>query len=92
MATDHRAAWANANIWQSPPWALALVVVCVGMMRGRAGRRTFWVAVAVAAAAVVGLAAKILPGVSQDNLAFILLFLPMWAGLAHGVRSITRDA
>jgi hypothetical protein len=30
--------------------------------------------------------AKLLPGVSQDNTAFILFFLPLWVALCWAVR------
>jgi hypothetical protein len=84
--TNHRAAWANANLLQCPPWALALIAVGIAVLRRRAGRWTFWVAASVAGASLLGLLAKVLPGVSQDNVAFILVFLPLWAALAWTVR------
>jgi hypothetical protein len=83
--TDHRSAWANANLWQSPPIALGLIGVGVAVLRRRVGRVSVAIAAAVAGAAVIGLLAKILPGLSQDNTAFILVFVPTWVGLAWAV-------
>jgi hypothetical protein len=90
-ATNHRAAHANANIWQCAPFVLALVVHGVGVARGRsrAIRRGFVVAAAAAVAAAVGVLVKVLPGSTQDNLAFIVLLLPVWVGLALGLRLLT---
>ena len=86
--TDHRSAHANANLWPCPPFVLALVPLSWGLMRGRmvAAQSACYIAVGAAVTALVGLAAKALPGVSQDNLGFLLLLLPVWLGIAYGAR------
>lgn len=90
VATNHKAAHANANILQLAPQALALVVLAVGIARGRATalRRAFLVAASAAALSSVGLIAKLLPGPAQDNLAFVALLLPLWAGMALALRRL----
>jgi hypothetical protein len=88
MLTNHRAAHANENILQAAPWALALVGYGLGVARGRerAIRRAFWVAASAAAASILGLLLKVLPGFFlQDNVAFVALLLPLWMGLALGL-------
>jgi hypothetical protein len=92
VATNHRATHANANILQAAPWALALVPLGVGLALGRSARAAFLVAASAAALSLLGLLAKVLPGVSQDNLAFIALLLPVWLGLAFALRRITATA
>ena len=59
--TDHRVAHANANILQSAPWALALLVYGIKLARGRRGRRPqgLLVAAAAAAASLLGLLGKL---------------------------------
>jgi hypothetical protein len=94
IGTNHRAAHANANILVCAPFALALAPLGVKLTRGRA-RATLWgwrIALACAVLCAAGLAAKIIPGPSQDNYAFILLFLPLWAGLAGGIRCLVESS
>jgi hypothetical protein len=85
--TNHRVAYANENILQAAPWALALLVYGIGVALGRprATRRAFLVASAAAAASLLGLALKVLPWFFQDNYTFIALFLPLWGGLAFAL-------
>jgi hypothetical protein len=85
--TNHRVAYANENILQAAPWALALLVYGIGVALGRprATRRAFLLAAAAAAASLLGLALKLLPWFFQDNASFIALFLPLWLGLACGL-------
>jgi len=92
--TNHRAAHANANILTLAPWALALCGFSVGVARGRqrATRRAFLVAASAAGAALLGLLLKVLPGVAQDNLAFIALLLPTWGGLTLALRDAAPGA
>jgi hypothetical protein len=92
--TDHVSAHANANLLPCPPFVLALAPLAVGLVRGRmvAAQSSFYLASAAALAALAGLAAKALPGVSQDNLAFIAFFLPLWAGIAYGARRLGAKA
>lgn len=92
LLTNHKAAHANANILQFAPWALALVVYGVGVARGRpvAVRRALWLVAAAALLSVVGLAAKLAPGSTQDNHAFIALLLPFWVGLGVALRLVDQ--
>jgi hypothetical protein len=85
--TNHKAAHANANILQCAPWAVALVVLAVGVARGRprATRLAFSLAASAALLSAIGLLAKLLPGTPQDNASFIALFLPIWIGMALGL-------
>lgn len=88
VATNHKAAHANANILLCAPWLLALSVVGVSLARGRLerARTAFRLTAAAAAMSLIGLLAKVLPGVTQDNYVFIALLLPLWIGLAIGLR------
>jgi hypothetical protein len=88
--TNHQAAHANANLLPCPPFLLALAPLAVGLVRGRmvAAQSTFYIAMAAALSALVGLAVKVLPGVGQDNLGFIVFFLPLWLGIAYGARRL----
>jgi hypothetical protein len=92
--TNHKAAHANENILQFAPFAVALVASIGGVARGRARavRRAYRLAGAAAVAAGLGVLAKALPGVHQDNTAFIALMLPLWLGLAAGLRLLGQRA
>jgi hypothetical protein len=92
MLTDHKAAYANANIFLLAPWSVLLAGYGVGVALGRAAatRKALWVAVAAAGFAAIGLVAKAFPGFSQDNLELVAFLLPVWLGLAAGLRSSTR--
>lgn len=93
VATNHRACHANANILQSVPWALAFVVLGIQVARGRSAsalRKAFLVAAAAAATSAFGFAICLLGLLPQDNVAFVLLFLPLWLGLALGLRALLR--
>jgi Domain of unknown function (DUF4105) len=91
-ATNHRVAHANANVLQAVPWALALVVfgVKVAFGNGRAAQKAFVVAAAAAAISLFGLGARLTGLLPQDNGAFVALFLPLWLGLALGLRALLR--
>jgi len=88
--TNHVSAHANANLLPCPPFLLALFPLAVGLVRGRmvSAQSTFYLATGAALLALVGLVVKALPGPAQDNVAFIALFLPLWAGIAYGARSL----
>jgi hypothetical protein len=94
IATNHKAAHANANILQAAPWAMALLPLGVGTALGRpwAPAGALLVAATVAAASLLGLAAKLLPGLSQDNLGFIALLLPVWLGMTLGLQRVAGAA
>jgi hypothetical protein len=88
--TNHRAAHGNANILLCAPWAVALLPLGVGVALGWVGaqRAASWVALVAVVSALVGAAAKLLPGPAQNNTAFLLLLVPLWIGLAAGLRQL----
>jgi len=92
FGTEHRAAWRNENLLLLDPLCLALLPAWFGLLRGRAAPRArarllAWIVAAVAASA---LATKILPGVVQANLHWILLLLPIHLALALALRRPSR--
>ena len=90
--TNHKVAYANANILQFAPWSLALLGCGWGVMLGwpRVTRLARLVALSALIASSLGIVCKILPGLNQDNWPFILFCLPMWTGLWLGLRSVGR--
>jgi len=92
--TDHRAAYANANIMQLAPWAIVLLWYGIGVVRGRtrATRRARYLVLSIAAFSFAGIVCKVLPGANQDNWPFIVSCLPIWLGLLGGLTAMTRDA
>ena len=90
---DHLAVRRNENILQLAPWVLVLPVLAVGVAGGRPGatRQAFRITAATAALAGGGLLLKATPWFRQDNLPLIGLFLPVWAGLALGLRALDRE-
>jgi hypothetical protein len=87
--TDHRVAYANANIMQLAPWAIVLFGYGIGVALGRprATRRAGFLSFSAVALSLVGIAAKAIPGRGQDNWPFVLLCLPIWLGLWSGLRN-----
>jgi hypothetical protein len=85
--TDHVVAHRNENIFQCAPWALALVVLGLGVALGsrRAALAALRVSVAALLLALLGWALKAVPAFHQHNAAVIALFLPPWFGLAAGL-------
>ena len=90
--TNHRAAYANQNMLQLAPFVLAFLPLGVGVALG--WRR--WIAWAAKLAVItVGLAALglllgfVLP---QDTARTVALFVPLWGGLALGLRELVRPA
>lgn len=78
--TAHRAAWANQNLLQFDPLLLLLLGP---LLRGGTG--TLWkprLAWLLAALSMFGLAAKLTPWMTQDNLHWILFALPLNLALA----------
>ena len=92
--TNHKVAYANANIMQFAPWAIVLFGYGIGVMLDRPGA-TRW-ARSLALSAVVfsslGIVCKALPGLNQDNWPFVLLSLPIWLGLWAGLLAVSRTA
>lgn len=88
LGTEHRAAWANENLLLFNPLALVLLLHApVRRWReGRAARTIAWIVVACAAFALLS---KALPGFVQDNLDWILLWLPIHLALATGLKPRT---
>ncbi len=90
--TDHVAAYANENLFQFNPIALALVVLLPLAVLGggrwvNAARRLAAILVALS---VAGIAFKLVPGVRQSNAMLIALALPVHLGVWLGLRSVTR--
>ena len=94
LFTDHRAAYANANIMQLGPWAVVLFGYGIGVALGRprATRRACAVVLSLAVLAAAGIPCKLLPGLNQDNWPFILFCLPTWLGLWRGLAPLARAA
>jgi hypothetical protein len=92
--TNHKVAYANANIMQLAPWAIVLSGYGIGVMLGwpRATRRAGLWALSAAVLAALGILCKALPGLNQDNWPFILFCLPTWFGLWTGLRAVSRAA
>lgn len=92
VATNHKAAHANANIWLLAPFAIVLGGYGIAVARGRrrGTRRAFLVARAALVLAAVGVVAKVLPGTAQDNWPFILMLLPVWGGMVLALRDVAR--
>ena len=92
LFTDHKAAYANANILLLAPWSVLLAGYGVGAALGRpaALRKAFWIVAAAASFAAIDVLAKLIPGLSQDNLAIGAFLLPVWLGLAAGFRYLMR--
>jgi hypothetical protein len=86
--TNHRATHANANILQAAPFAVALLVYGIKLCRHRRGalHKAFLVAAAAAALSLLGLLLKLVGLVPQDNLPIVAFFLPLWVGMALGLR------
>jgi hypothetical protein len=53
-------------------------------------RKAFWVVATAAGFAAIGVVAKALPGLSQDNLVLVAFLLPVWIGLVLGFRWALR--
>jgi fumarate reductase subunit D len=89
--TNHRIAYTNANIIQFAPWAVVLLVYGVGVALWRTGavRGARLVALSAAIFSLIGLFAKVLPGLTQSNWPFIALCLPFWTGLWAGLRALS---
>jgi hypothetical protein len=81
--TDHQAAWRNENLLLFNPLALALLAALPALWRGTPApawlRRT---AMAVLVGALLAVFLKFLPWRIQDNLDWIVLWLPIHAALA----------
>jgi hypothetical protein len=85
--TDHVVAHRNENIFLCAPWAVALLVLGVGVALGWRGatRNALRVAVASMMLALLGWGLKALPAFHQHNASLIALLLPPWFGMAIGL-------
>jgi len=92
--TNHKVAYANANIMQLAPWAIVLFGYGIGVMLGWPGatRRARSLALSAMVFAALGILCKALPGLNQDNWPFILFCVPTWLGLWAGLRLVSRTA
>lgn len=92
--TNHRAAYANANIMQLVPWAVVLVGYGIGVALGRpnAIKKARVFVFSAAGLSILGLVCKVLPGLNQDNWPLIAFFVPVWAGMFGGIDSLFRTA
>jgi hypothetical protein len=85
--TDHVVAHRNQNILLCAPWAIALAVLGIGVALGRPGavRKSFVLAAAASAAALLACVLKLGLVRHQDNAALIAFFLPAWLGITGGL-------
>lgn len=90
--TNHEVAFHNENILQCAPWALCLPVLSYGVARGRlrAITRAKHVVYAALAAALLGLVAKLLPFMVQQNFRIMAAIIPSWTGLAVAITLLER--
>jgi uncharacterized protein DUF4105 len=90
--TDHAAAYNNENILQANPLALPLLWLVPRLVFGSrsAARLSLGLAGIVGALSVVALLLKLFPAFYQVNGAVIALALPIHAGVAGGLRQLTR--
>jgi hypothetical protein len=90
---DNLSSRRNENILQLAPWAIVLPLLAAGVAAGRpsATRKAFWIVAAAGALAAGGLLLKVTPWFRQDNLPLIGAFLPVWLGLAVGLRALCRE-
>lgn len=91
VATDHQVAHRNENLLQFAPWAIVLFISGIGVARRKLAstHRAYRFVLAAALASALGLLAKMLPWFDQNNAQIIALMLPIWAGLAFGLRRLS---
>ena len=92
--TDHVVAHRNQNILICAPWAIALVVLGVGVALGRPGatNKAFGVATVALGAALAAVALKAGIGAHQENGALIAFFLPAWTGVSAALLQLRYAA
>jgi hypothetical protein len=92
MLTDHVVTHRNQNILLCAPWALAHVVLGIGVALGRPGatRKAFALAAAALAAVVAACLMKIGFVAHQQNGPLIAFFVPAWLGVTTGLWWLRR--
>jgi hypothetical protein len=87
MMTDHVVAHRNQNILLCAPWALAHLVLGIGVAMGRPGatRKAFVLAAAALAAVLAACVMKLGFVAHQQNGPLIAFFLPVWVGVTAGL-------
>jgi hypothetical protein len=87
LATAHRAAWANENLWLFNPGAWLPIPALLRLRKPEAGapRLALCVAAILTALALIGLLSKLTPWGPQHNLPWILFAIPAWCGLLGGL-------
>ena len=93
MLTDHVVAHRNQNILLCAPWALAHVVLGVGVALGRPGatRKAFALAAAALGAVLIACLMKLGFVAHQQNGPLIAFFLPAWIGVTAGLWWLRRQ-
>jgi hypothetical protein len=94
LFTDHIVAHRNQNILACAPWAIALLVLGVGVAMGRPGatRKAFVLASAALGAALLACSLKVGIVAHQENGTLIAFFLPAWAGLTAALLQLRYAA
>jgi hypothetical protein len=92
MLTDHVVTHRNQNILLCAPWALAHVVLGVGVALGWVGatRKAFALAAAALAAVVAACLIKIGFVAYQQNTPLIAFFVPAWVGVTAALWWLAR--
>jgi hypothetical protein len=87
--TTHHAAWRNENLLVFNPLAFAMVGAAWRTWKGiGASRFVRTLAGIQVAAALLGLLVRLLPGMTQQNLPWLLFAIPIWLAIAVGLRGI----
>jgi hypothetical protein len=92
MLTDHVVAHRNQNILLCAPWALAHLVLGIGVAMGRPGatRKAFVLAAVALGAVLIACLMKVGFVAHQQNGRLIAFFLPAWAGVTAGLWVLRR--
>lgn len=90
--TPHAVVYRNENVLLFAPFALALAVYGAGTAVGRRGatRKTYLLSGCAVGLATAGAILKAFPWARQDNLALLVLVLPIWYGMALGARALAN--
>jgi hypothetical protein len=84
--TTHYAAWNNVNLLVFNPVAFAMVGAAWRTRKGIDGGRLVRTLVGIqVGAALLGVLLHLLPGVTQQNLPWLLFAIPVWFAIAAGL-------